>query len=330
MRAITLEEHYMTPSFIEAVGAMPTNMESMQEKMLDLGEGRIAAMDAGGIDVQVLSLAANGFDRLHPRNATPLACRINDELAEAIRKHPTRLAGFATLGMRQPEEAATELERCIKSLKFVGAMVDGTTNGEFLDQAKFRPVFEAAQALDVPIYLHPAVPPMSVMESYYAGLPGDTGFQLAIAGWGWHAELGLHILRLIVSGIFDQLPRLKIIIGHMGEGVPYALARSSKVLEPATEHLSMTVAEYFKRNVYVTTSGYFTLPPLRCALDVLGKDRLMFSVDYPFSSTTQGCEYLEQIARSELFTDEDLENLAHGNAEKLLKLQTPASLIKLI
>jgi predicted TIM-barrel fold metal-dependent hydrolase len=259
-----------------------------------------------------------------------MAKRINDELAEAIHWRPDRFRGFATLGMKQPDEAALELERCVKELGFVGAMVDGTVESEFLDHPKFIPVFQAAQRLDVPIYLHPAIAPLSVRDSYYAGLPGNAGFLLAIAGWGWHAELGLHILRLIVSGLFDKLPNLKVIIGHMGEGVPYALARSSRVLEAVTQELSMSVADFFKRNVYVTTSGYFTLPPLRCALDVLGKERLLFSIDYPFSTTTQGQAYLDQIKESGYFTDEDLVNLAYGNAERLLKLGAPAPGVKQI
>ncbi len=143
----------------------------------------------------------------------------------------------------------------------------------------FLPVFEAAAHLNVPIYLHPAPPPETVRQAYFSGLPGDLGFLLSIAGWGWHAETGLHTLRLIVAGVFDRFPTLQLIIGHMGEGLPYALARSSGVLSAAA-HLRQPVAAYFQSNIHLTTSGYFTHPPLRCAIEVVGLDHLLFSVDY--------------------------------------------------
>ena len=205
----------------------------------------------------------------------------------------------------------------MNKLGFHGALVDGTTDGLFLDDPRFLPVFEAAADLGVPIYLHPAPPPEAVREAYYSGLPGDLGFFLSIAGWGWHGETGLHTLRLIVSGLFDRLPQLQLIIGHMGEGLPYALARSSAVLSQAA-HLRQPVADYFQTNIHVTTSGYFTLPPLDCAIDVIGIDRLLFSVDYPFSPATRGRSYLGVLAES--LDQEDMAKFTHGNAEHLLKL----------
>ena len=188
----------------------------------------------------------------------------------------------------------------------------------FLDDPRFLPVFEAAASLAVPIYLHPAPPPAPVREAYYSGLSGDLGFLLSIAGWGWHAETALHTLRLIVSGLFDRLPGLRLIIGHMGEGLPYARARSSAVLSHAAS-LRQPVAEYFQSNIHCTTSGYFTLPPLRCALDVMGIDRMLFSVDYPYSANTRGRTFLDSLR--ETLSAEDLGKLAHGNAEELLKLK---------
>ena len=317
MRTITLEEHFVTRSFLKTVEAhgSASPFQQMHDKLLDLGEKRIAAMDEAGIDLQVLSLASMGFDALDSATAVALSRDVNDELAEAVRTHPDRFAGFAQLSLKDPSAAARELERCVTKLGFKGALLDGTTHGKFLDQPQFLPVFEAAQSLGVPIYLHPAPPPKSVMDTYYAGLPADLGFILSIAGWGWHAETGLHTLRLISSGLFDKLPQLQLIIGHMGEGVPYALVRSSKAIGNVLK-LPKTVAEYFHQNVHVTTSGYFTQPPFNCALDVVGIDRLMFSIDYPFSPNTVGREFLDSLQLEQ----DDLEKLSYKNAEKLLKI----------
>ena len=322
MRVITLEEHFVTQSFLKATGAYsnagPSPLTALQPQLLDLGAGRIAAMDESGIDLQVLSLAAIGFDSLSADTASSLAKEINDELAEAVKAQPKRLAGFAVLDLKDPDAAAAELERCITKLGFVGAMLDGTTDGKFLDDPEFTPVFEAASELGVPIYLHPAPPPKTVMKAYYEGLPGELGHMLSIAGWGWHAETGLHTLRLIVSGLFDHFPKLQLVIGHMGEGIPYALARSSGILSRGAPGLRQPVAEYFKTNIHLTTSGYFTKPPLQCAVEVVGIDRMMFSVDYPFSPNTKGRMYLDELAQT--LEPDDFANLTHGNAEKLFKL----------
>ena len=318
MRTITLEEHFVTEDFLKATatqGGGFSPVEHLRAKLLDLGSGRIAAMDEAGIDVQVLSLVSMGFDALDVTTATPLARDVNDELAAAVDAHPDRFAGFALLPLKNPKAAAKELERCVQTLGFKGALLDGTTDGKFLDQPEFLPVFEAAQTLDVPIYLHPAPPPKTVMDAYYSGLPDGLGQMLSIAGWGWHAETGLHTLRLIGSGLFERLPKLQLIIGHMGEGLPYALARSSKAIGNVVK-LPLSVADYFRRNIHVTTSGYFTQPPLQCALQVVGIDRMMFSVDYPFSATTLGRDYLDSLDLSE----PDMEKLCYRNAAKVLKL----------
>jgi uncharacterized protein len=320
MRTITLEEHFVTPEFLKAVtrhaGATPYFMKLMQEKLLDLGPGRIADMDAAGIDMQVLSLAASGLDQLEPATATALARDTNDTLAAAVRAHPTRFGAFATVALLEPEKEAAELERCIGKLGFQGVMVFGTIRGRFLDHAGFTPLLEAVQALDVPLYLHPAPPPQRVMEAYYGDLPGEVGFLLSTAGWGWHVETGMHCLRLIVSGVFDRFPRLKIIIGHMGENLPFSLARADTVLGHAATHLERRVAEYFHEHFYVTTSGYFTVPPFLCAFEVVGADRLLFSVDYPFSPNIVGRNFLDALPVS----PEDREKISHRNAERLLRL----------
>ncbi len=316
MRVITLEEHFSTESVVRTT--RNTRFVEQQPKLLDLTAGRIADMDEAGIDLQVLSLVSTGIDALDAATATPLVRDVNDELASAVRAHPTRFAGFASLALKDPHAAAAELDRCVTRLGFPGALVDGTTGGVFLDDPSFLPVFEAAAHLNVPIYLHPAPPPEPVRQAYFSGLPGDLGLLLSIAGWGWHAETGLHTLRLIVSGVFDRFPALQLIIGHMGEGLPYALARSSGVLSAAA-HLRQPVAAYFQSNIHLTTSGYFTHPPLRCAMDVVGLDRLLFSVDYPFSSNMRGRTFLDSLGG--LLSPEDMAKLTHRNAESLLRLQ---------
>jgi uncharacterized protein len=321
MKTITLEEHFVTESFLRATSAYgntaPAWLDALQPKLLDLGAGRIAAMDEAGIDLQALSLAAMGFDALDAATAASLSSDINDELAAAVRANPSRLAGFGCLALKDPASAAKELERCIKKLGFCGVLLDGTSAGKFLDDPQFTPIFEAAVALNIPIYLHPAPPPEAVFDTYFTGLPAGVGQMLSIAGWGWHAETALHTLRLIASGIFDRFPTLQLIIGHMGEMLPMALVRTSQALSHVAK-LRQPVTAYFQSNIHLTTSGYFTQPPLRCALDVVGIDRLMFSIDYPFSPTMKGSDYLAQL--EQLLIPEDLAKLTHRNAEALLNL----------
>jgi predicted TIM-barrel fold metal-dependent hydrolase len=218
MKTITLEEHILTPEILEATagsrqaGNSHDYMQALREKLCDLGAGRIADMDAAGITMQVLSPAAAGLELLAPDQAAALAANANDKLAAAVTAHPTRLAAFATVALQNPATAAAEFERCIQRLGFKGVLLNGTIDGLFLDDPKFTPILEAAQSLDVPIYLHPGVPQKSVRDAYYAGLPGPVGYALSTAGWGWHAETAVHSLRLILSGIFDKYPNLKIII----------------------------------------------------------------------------------------------------------------------
>lgn len=324
MRTIALEEHFVTQSSLRATGVplLPRvwpQSDELQPRLLDIGAGRIAAMDEASIDVQVLSLsAAIGLDTIEAATACLVARDINDELAGAIRAHPTRFGGFATLALKDPAAAAIELERCITRLGFCGVLINGTTGGLFLDDSRFFPVLEAAAHLGVPVYLHPAPPPEPVEHAYFSGLPGETGHLLSIAGWGWHAETALHTLRLIVSGIFDRLPTLQLIIGHMGEGLPFALARSSGILSGAALHLRQPVAAYFQSNIHITTSGYFTHPPLRCALEVVGINRLLFSVDYPFAPNASGRGFLDSLP--EILSPDDIAKLTHRNAERLLNL----------
>lgn len=319
---ITLEEHFTTADFLKATEPWIPNAArsaTLDRKLLDVDDGRIAAMDTGGVDLQVMSLAATGQEKLDAALATALVREANDELAAAVARHPSRFAGFTSLALRDPANAARELERGVQKLGFKGGFVNGTEGGVFLDDPRFYPLFEAAEQLNAPIYLHPAPPPVAVAESYFAGLPEASAYFLSTAAWGWHAEAGMHCLRLILSGLFDRFPRLQIIIGHMGENLPFSLARADGALPARVTQLKRTVAEYFHSHFYVTTSGYFTTPPFACALEVVGADRLMYSVDYPYRENTAGQEFLRSISVSPSV----YAKLTHENAQRLLRLSGP-------
>jgi uncharacterized protein len=321
MRTITLEEHFVTPEILKkSTEIQPASrnifVKAVEEKLLDLGKTRIADMDAAGIDLQVMSLTNAGLDKLDGPTATALARDANDKLADAVKAYPQRFAAFAALGMQEPQKAAAELERCVRKLGFKGPLIHGTTKGRFLDDPQFTPIFEVAQALDVPVYLHPTLPPKPVEDAYFSGLPGDTGFLLSTAGWGWHVETGMHCLRLIISGLFDRFPKLNLIIGHMGEDLPFSIARAEAVFSRGVNHLKRQLGEYFQEHFYITTSGYFTVPPLLCTMQVVGTDHILFSVDYPYSPNTVGRKFLDALPVS----TEDLAKISHGNAERLLKL----------
>jgi uncharacterized protein len=329
MRTITLEEHFATPEVLKKSAEIqpPSRnnfVKAVEEKLLDLGKGRIADMDAAGIDLQVISLTNAGMDKFDSPTATALAHDANDKLADAVRAHPERLAGFAALALQEPEKAAAEFERGVRKLGFKGTLIHGTTKGVFLDDPRFTPIFEVAQALDVPIYLHPTLPPKAVEDAYFGGLPGQSGFFLSTAAWGWHVETGTHCLRLIVSGLFDRFPKLNIIIGHMGEDLPFSIARAEGVLARETTHLKRKVGEYFQEHFYITTSGYFTVPPFLCTMQVVGADRILFSVDYPYSPNTVGRKFLDALPVSQ----QDLAKISYGNAERLLKLQKTSAVAR--
>jgi uncharacterized protein len=323
MRIIAIEEHFLADAFKEK--AMRTSQGGgpnagpgapQWEKLADLGSTRLKDMDAAGIDLVVLSHTTSGIVPIPGEEGIRLARETNDQLAAAVAAHPTRFAGFATLPMAEPEAAADEFERAVRSLGFKGAMINGTTNGRFLDDPSFLPILERAVALDVPIYIHPGVPPAAVREAYYTGFNPAVNFLLSTAGWGWHSEVGIHALRMILAGVFDRLPNLQIIIGHMGEMIPFMLARINNVLTPVAKNLQRPVPEYFLQNFYITTSGFFTDPPLLLAMQIIGADRIIFSVDYPYSRNEQGQAFLDSASISPA----DKEKISHLNAERLLKL----------
>jgi len=321
MRLIALEEHYRAPMIAAATqsGFPAPSADSPLGRALakldDLDRQRLADMDEAGIELQVISHSVPATEQLPAEQAVPLARAANDYLAAAVAAHPERFAAFATLPTAAPDQAADELERAVTKLGFRGALINGHTQGRFLDERDFWPIFARAQQLDVPIYLHPSEPPPEVRSAYYSGLPPAAAQTLATSAWGWHVDTGMHALRLILGGVFDQFPDLQLILGHMGEALPFMLARSSRQLAHQAG-LSKPLERYLAEHFYFTTSGFFTYPPLLCLLLTVGADRVMFSVDYPYSSNEEGRAFLEAAPISAA----DRKKLAHLNAERLLRL----------
>ncbi len=324
MRTITVEEHFLADGYRELIkrntsnqggGALDAVLATLQAKLVDLGPIRLQDMDANGIDLQVISHTALDIP-LSRNEDVKLTRAANDQLAAAVAAHPHRFAGFAALPMTEPEAAVAEFERAVHSLGFKGAMINGTTNGRFLDDLAFLPILEQAVALNVPVYIHPAPPPLAVREAYYAGFDPAVSNVLATGGWGWHNEAAIHALRLILAGVFDRLPTLQIIIGHMGEMIPFMLARINTRISPVAKNLQRPIADYFLQNFYITISGFFTDTLLLLALQTVGADHIIFSVDYPYSSNEQGRAFLDNASISPA----DKEKISHLNAEQLLRL----------
>ncbi len=318
MRTIALEEHFWTAELASPPGTGPLAAwgPEVGDRLRDLGPVRLAAMDAAGIDLQVISHVAPAAQRLTGAEGLARAREANDELAAAVRAHADRFAGFATLPTADPQAAADELERATAELGFVGALVNSTlgSDGAFLDDARFAPLLGRFERLGVPLYLHPAPPSAALREAVYFGLPPAVAGRLATGAWGWHAEAGLHVLRMIATGVFDRHPALRLIIGHCGEMLPFMLARIDAMLR--LDGLARKPSEYFARNIWVTTSGLFSIPPVLCTVQVLGIDRVLFSVDYPFGSNAAGRELLDTLPLS----PQDKAKIAGGNAERVLGL----------
>jgi len=317
VKKIVLEEHFCTPALMDLARDMeksiaPEPMNYYKQRLLDFDTLRIEEMDKYGIDTSVLSITVPGV-QLEPdaRTAIRLAKEANDVLAAAVQRHPARLLGFAHLPMQAPQEAANELERAVGQLGFKGALINGHTNGEYYDNEKFWPVWERAEALQVPIYLHPANAPD--VTAAMAGYPELWG-----ALWGWTAETATHVLRLIFGGVFDRFPKATLIIGHMGETLPSLLWRLDSRFQIMyhTKAIQKMPSQYIRENVLITTSGVFSFPPLQCALSALGSDRILFSIDYPYESTKEGIEFIEGAPISQI----DREKICHLNAERALRL----------
>lgn len=313
---IALEEHYFDADWnahADAPRHSPRPDTPFLRRLSDLGEQRIKEMDEAGIDLQVISHAPPGAQGVKDADAVAWARRTNDVLHAAIQQHPSRFAGFAAVPTSDAVAGADELERAIGSLGFKGGMINSLTEGPFLDDKRYWPIFERAQALDVPIYLHPSDPNPAIMSTYYKGY-AETHPMFIRAGWGFMVETGTQAMRLVLSGIFDAYPRLKIILGHLGETIPYQIARIDEALSRDTPMKNFR--EVFSEHFYVTTSGFFSTPAMQCCIDEIGIDRVLFSVDWPYASNVAGVKWMRECA----MTDSDKDKILSGNAKRLLKL----------
>ncbi len=329
MRIVALEEHYTVPRIVAGISPdaiarrgfpgpdFVWAQTTRRNELADLRDARLADMDAAGITVQVLSVAGPGADLVPGQPGIDLARAYNDALAEACARHPARYRGFAHLPLLTPEAAADELQRTVKELGFHGVLVNGATDGRFLDDPAFEPILACAEALDLPIYLHPGIPTQAVRNAYYDGLPGNFSFSMALSTWGWHYDTAIHTLRLVLSGALDRHPGLKIVIGHMGEALPFMLDRiDATTAAEAKVRLKRSVRQTILDQVWITTSGFFTMVPFMAALMSFGVDRIMFSVDYPFASNARARAFLDELPVSPA----DRAKIAHGNADRLLRL----------
>ena len=323
MRTITLEEHFATPAFLEGPGRKLKEQAegfggrgaAVLEQLCDLGDKRVAEMDAANIDVQVLSLTSPGLEQLEGAEAVALAREANESLANAVRNHPARFAGFASLPTAAPDASAAELEHAIRDYGFKGAVINGHIQGRYLDDRFFWPILERAEALNVPIYLHPTQPPKSVINASYSGFSQIVTELLSGPGWGWHIETAIHLIRIILGGTFDRFPRFQILIGHMGEALPFMLPRLDTMNLSVTK-LNRPISAYLRENVYYTFSGFNYTPAFLNLLLEVGVDRIMFSADYPYQSMSQARAFLDRLPVSTV----DRERIAHRNAELLLML----------
>jgi 2,3-dihydroxybenzoate decarboxylase len=322
LRAI-LEKKYPSPEVIEQekylmsdapfFGALHSPpVRKMLGQLFEVGEGRLKEMDRYGIDMQVISLVSPGVQVFEPGVAVRLAENYNNHLRALVKEHPTRFIGLACLAPQIPEAAAEELERSVVELKFKGAVINSHTKGEYLDEKKYRVIFERAQKLGVPIYIHPRSPSPDMIKPYL-GYP-----MLDAAMWGFGAEVGLHAMRLICSGLFDEYPKLKIILGHLGEMIPVQLSRIDNrwSIAPFPKKLKKLPGQYFKENFFVTTSGMFSQPALTMTLSVLGADRIMFAIDYPMEEPEEAIRFMEEAP----IDQNEREKIYHLNAEKIFSL----------
>ena len=330
-RLITLEEHYLDPgvaatSQARAAHLSPGSAASYRSgsglpyvpepgQLSDLGDGRIADMNAGGVSMQVLSSLST---QIVPASvAVEVVEAANDRAAAAVRAHPDRFAAFASLPTTVPDAAADELTRCVEELGFVGTLIMGRTEDEFLDVERFAPILATIERLGVPLYLHPGVPPRATSEeNYEAGLDSLVTARFQTSAWGWHNDTGIHFIHLVLAGVFDRHPDLSVILGHWGEIVPFYMERIDESLPRRITGLDREFSDYMRQNVYVTPSGMWSAAQLRFCIEMLGVDRIMYSVDYPFVGTGRASEFLESTDLSD--ADKDL--IAFQTAERVLRM----------
>ncbi len=334
-KLITIEEHFIIPSINAKVmqyltqknNGIPLISEAQKELMkmvlpdnsiAEVGEQRLAFMDKAGISMQVLSYGAGSPQNIADAELAVSLCQeANNELANLMQKHPTRFAGFALLPMADTNEAVKKLSRCVNELGFKGAMISGTFNGVFFDEEQFHPLFAKAEELNVPIYLHPAIIDEEISDYYYKSNQWSdvAGLMFASAGFGWHADSGIALIRMIMSGLFDKYPNLQIISGHWGELVPFYLNRLDDQ-QAKTLQLTRTFKDYFKHNIYITPSGFFNENQLQYCVSEIGADRIIYSADYPFLKDENTKAFLDNTNISKT----DKEKIAYQNAEGLLNL----------
>jgi 5-carboxyvanillate decarboxylase len=321
-RKLLADGSHHDPGFASLMGFYLENpnprIQAVNQRMQDLGERRIADMDQTGIGRQILSLTSPGVQVFDRDTAVGLARDTNDALAEAVARHPARFSGLAAVAPQDPVEAARELERGVKRLGLKGAIVNSHTRGEYLDDPKFWPIFEAAESLGVPIYLHPATPSPAMIGPFL-----ESGLDGAI--FGFAVETGLHLLRIVVRGVFDRFPKLQILAGHLGEGLPYWFYRIdfmharmvSANRYPNVKPLARKPSEYLRENVYVTTSGMAWAPPILYAQSVMGVDRVMYAMDYPYQFVPEEVAVTDRLPMSV----EDKRKLYQSNAERVFRLE---------
>jgi len=324
MRTIGTEEHLITEEVASAWGRLPASVRAdtragvppgeVGERLGEVGERRIAAMDEAGLDVQVISLTSPGLHNLAPDEAAGLQVQTNDRIAELVSAHPDRFQGFATLAMPAPGAAAQELERAVTTLGLHGALVFGRTGERNLDHTDNWPVFEAAAALRAPLYIHPQIPQPPVRTAMYAGFGDDLDAAFSTFGIGWHYETGVQFLRLALAGVFDRFPDLQVILGHWGEVVLFFLERADGLAMMAK--LPQPFSHYARHNAYVTAGGVYSRRYLRWAIEVVGVERVMFATDYPYRPGPEGG--VEDFLSGAGLDTVDQERVAAGNWEALV------------
>jgi predicted TIM-barrel fold metal-dependent hydrolase len=316
---IALEEHYLdaeVKALFAPADARAGAPPETAKRLGDLGALRIKEMDDAGIDVQVLSHGAPSVQKMDAESAVRLARQANDRLYEACRTHKGRFEAFSVCPTPDPKAAADELERTVTKYGFKGAMIHGLTNGVFHDDKRFWPLYERAEALDVPIYIHPAYPHPAVVEAYYKDYIGAYP-NLASSGWGFGVETATQGIRFVLSGMFDKFPKLQIILGHLGEGLPFYLWRINQSLaRPGNTGSMQSFRDVFCEHFHITTSGFFSDPALQCCITELGIDRIMFSIDYPFVENPPGTEWINALSLNAT----DKAKILSGNAQRLLKI----------
>jgi len=324
LKTITLEEHFASPGwfagpgrdFTERLHTAGARGAKIFQQLKDVGDGRIAEMDAAGIGMQVLSLNSPGVEQAEVAEQVAIARESNDFLVDIVKKNPKRFAAFAALPVAAPEQAADELERRVRQQGFKGTLINGHSRGRYLDEKFFWPILERAEALNVPIYLHPTVPAKPVADLLYGRFSPAVSGMFEAAGWGWHIETGVHLIRMVLGGVFDRYPKLQVVVGHLGEGVPFMLERLNRNMPMAMTKLDRPLGAYLRQNVHYTFAGFnFPATFLDLLLEV-GVERIMFSCDHPYGSMAEARAFLDQIPVSPA----DRERIAHSNAERLFNL----------